>query len=139
MAVTPYLSFEGRCEEAIEFYKQAVGARVEMMLRFSENPEPSPEHKNPPGTENKILHAAFKIRDTLVMASDGYCLGKAEFKGFGLSIAAQDEADVDRIFGALSAGGQVTLPLGRTFWSPRFGMLLDKFGVCWMVGVMTAQ
>jgi len=137
MSITPYLSFEGRCEEAIEFYKKAVGAELQMLMRFKDNPEPPPAEQSKPGTENKILHASFKVGDSIVMASDGYCLGKAEFKGFGLAIAAKNEAEADQFFNALSAGGQVTMPLARTFWSPRFGMLLDKFGVCWMVTVVT--
>jgi PhnB protein len=108
-------------------------------MRFKESPEtPSPE-KVPPGSENKIMHAALRIGETVVMASDGYSTGKPSFTGFGLSITVKDIATADRVFTALSEGGKVTMPLGQTFWSPRFGMLLDRFGVCWMINVMPSQ
>jgi PhnB protein len=137
MLVQPYLSFEGRCEEAIEFYRRAVGAEVQMLMRFKDSPEPPPEGKVAPGSENKVLHAAFKIGESIVMASDGYNRGNATFNGFGLSISVKDAATADKLFAGLSDGGQVTMPLGRTFWSPRFGMVTDRFGVCWMINVVT--
>ena len=137
MQVQSYLSFEGRCEEAIEFYRRAVGAELVMLMRNKDSPEPPPADKVVPGTENKVLHAAFKIGETTVLASDGYCSGKTEFKGFGLAIWVKDSAAADRVFAALSDGGQVTLPLAKTFWSPRFGMVVDRFCVCWMVNVAT--
>jgi PhnB protein len=130
--VQPYLFFEGRCEEAIEFYKSALGAKVEMMMRFRENPDPRPG-MCAPGSEDKIMHAAFHVGDSLVMASDGMAGGKPEFRGFSLSVNAKDEAHADRLFNALAKGGKVTLPLGKTFFSPRFGMVADRFGVGWMV------
>jgi PhnB protein len=135
MFVQNYLSFEGRCEEAIEFYKRAVGAEVQMLMRFKDSPEPPPPGAAKPGTENKIMHASFRIGDTVLMASDGECGGKSEFKGFGLALSVKDAAAADKAFDALADGGQVTLPLTRTFWSPRFGMLTDRFGVSWMVNV----
>ncbi|HTT10293.1 MAG TPA: VOC family protein [Burkholderiaceae bacterium] len=137
MLVQTYLSFEGRCEEALEFYRRAAGAEVQMLMRFKESPEPAPEGAVPRGTENKVLHAAFKIGETVVLASDGRCSGKADFKGFGLTISVNDSAAADKVFAALSDGGQVTMPLGKTFWSSRFGMLTDRFGVCWMVNTVT--
>jgi len=127
---TPYLFFDGRCEEAIEFYKKALGAQVEMMMRFKESPEQS---MVPPDGGDKIMHASFRIGDSTVMASDGRCLGQPAFQGFGLSLTVRDEAEADRVFGALSDGGQVQMPLTETFFSPRFGMVADRFGVCWMV------
>jgi PhnB protein len=133
MLVQPYLFFDGRCEEAIEFYKKAVGAQVEMMMRIKDSPDPYPPGMIPPGSENKIMHACVRIGDTQVMASDGSAQGKPEFKGFSLSIAADDEAEGDRMFAALSEGGQVNMPMGKTFFAKRFGMLADKFGVGWMV------
>src|SRR5262249_29740015 len=139
MLVQTYLSFEGRCEEAIEFYKRAVGAEVQMLMRFKDSPEPPPEGKLQSGTENKVMHASFKIGDTVVLASDGYCLGRMDFKGFGLSLTVNDTATAEKAFNALSEGGTVTTPLGKTFFSPSFGMLLDRFGVCWMVYVVPAQ
>lgn len=133
MLVQPYLFFEGRCEEAIEFYKQAAGAKVEMLMRYKECPEPA---QTPPGADDKILHACFRIGDTAVMASDGHCSGNSSFGGFALSITVKSEADADRIYAALSDGGKTLMPLGKTFFSPRFGMLSDRFGVMWMVLVM---
>jgi PhnB protein len=135
--VQPYLFFEGRCEEALEFYRDALRAKVEMLMRFKDNPDPQPG-MCPPGSENKVMHSAFRVGDTLVMASDGMAGGKPEFKGFSLSVNAKDEAEADRIFAALGKGGQVQMPLGKTFFSPRFGMVADKFGVGWMVIVPPA-
>ena len=131
--VQPYLFFDGRCEEALDFYKSALGAKVEMMMRFKDSPEPVPAGMCAPGSENKVMHAAFHIGDTLVMASDGMAGGKPEFKGFSLSVTAANEAEADKLFGALGKGGKVVMPLGKTFYSPRFGMVTDKFGVGWMV------
>lgn len=130
MQVQSYLFFDGRCEEAIEFYKKTLGAKVEMMMRFKEAPE---DHKHPPGSENKIMHSCLRIGDTAVMASDGMAQGKPEFKGFSLTINAKNEAEADHLFAALADGGQVRQPLIKTFFSPRFGMLADKFGVGWMI------
>jgi len=132
MQVQSYLMFNGRCEEAIEFYKKALGAKVEAMMRFKDAPA---EFKCSPGTENKIMHSCLRIGDTAVMASDGMMQGKPEFKGFSLTINAKDEAEADRLFGALADGGQVQQPLTKTFFSPKFGVLADKFGVGWMVMV----
>jgi PhnB protein len=133
MHVQPYLFFEGRCDEAIEFYKKALGAQVNMLMRFKDSPEPPKEGCMPAGSENKVMHATLKIGETTVFASDGRCGGKPDFKGFALSLDARDEADAGRLFNALAAGGQVVMPLGRTFYSPAFGMATDRFGVLWMV------
>ena len=135
MQVQPYLSFEGRCEEAIEFYKNALGAKVEMLMRFKENPDGMNSPMCPPGTEEKILHASFKVGDTQVMASDGYAKGNPEFKGFSLAVGAKTEAEADTFFKALAEGGEVRMPLTKTFFSPKFGMCADKFGVGWMIMV----
>ncbi|MBX3742156.1 MAG: VOC family protein [Akkermansiaceae bacterium] len=134
--IQPYLMFGGRCEEAVEFYRSELGAQVEAMMRFEESPEPPPEGMLPDGYGKKIMHAAFRIGDSLLMASDG-CGEVDKISGISLSLTLPDEAAVDRAFAALSNGGKVTMPLGETFWSPRFGMLEDKFGVSWMVGVWT--
>ena len=132
MQVQPYLNFDGRCEEAIEFYKKSLGAKVDMMMRMKENPEPQPG-MSPPGTENKILHSAFHIGDTQVMASDGRCLGKAKFDGIMLSLSAKDKSEAERIFNALADGGKVQMPLAKSFFASSFGMVADRFGVSWMV------
>jgi PhnB protein len=132
MHVQAYLTFNGRCEEAIEFYKKAVGAKVEMMMRFKDAPG---DHTCSPGTEKNIMHSCLRIGDTAVMASDGMAQGKPEFKGFSLALNAKDIAEAERVFGALAEGGQVHQPLVESFFSPRFGMLADKFGVGWMVVV----
>jgi len=135
MQVQPYLFFDGRCAEAVEFYKSALGAEVEMLMRFKDSPEPPDPAMVPPGSEDKVMHACFRIGETAVMASDGMCQGKPSFQGFSLSITASDEAEADRLFAALGAGGQVQMPLAKTFFSPRFGMVADRFGVSWMVVV----
>ena len=135
MAIEPYLFFNGRCEEAVEYYKKALGAEVLMMMRFKESPEQHPPGMLPPGSENKIMHACIRIGDASVMASDGRCTGQADFQGFSLSLTAANEAEAERKFAALADGGQVQMPLGKTFWSPCFGMVADHFGVGWMVSV----
>jgi PhnB protein len=135
MQVEPYLFFNGRCEEALEFYKKTLGAEVTMLMRFKDSPEPQPPGMIPPGSENKIMHVSFRIGDATVMASDGRCTGQASFQGFSLSLTVPNEAEADRKFAALAEGGQVQMPLTKTFWSPRFGMVADRFGVGWMISV----
>ena len=130
MQVQPYLFFDGRCEEAIEYYKAKLGAKVEMLMRFKENPEPA---ANPPGSGDKVMHSCIRIGDTAVMASDGNCTGKPSFQGFSLSLTAKDMAEAKRLFAALGEGGQVQMPFAQTFFSPGFGMVADRFGVSWMV------
>ena len=133
-SVQPYLFFGGRCEEAIEFYRKALGAELVMLSRFKEAPEPQPGM--PDCFEEKIMHATLRIGETLLMASDGRCEGPQNFEGFSLSITVADDAEAERAFTALSDGGLVTMALAKTFWAPKFGMLQDKFGVGWMVSVM---
>jgi PhnB protein len=130
MNLQPYLFFDGKCEEALDFYKRAVGAEPKMLMRFKDTPDQSMVS---PGSHDKIMHAQIRIGDTTVLMSDGRCLGKPDFQGFALTISAKSEAEADKLFGALGEGGQVTMPLAKTFFSPRFGMLTDKFGVGWMV------
>jgi PhnB protein len=134
MGVQPYLSFGGRCEEAMEFYRNALRAEVERQVRFKDAPESQPAM--PECFADKIMHATLRIGDTILMASDGQCEGKANFEGFSLSITVADEADAERVFASLSEGGLVTMALEKTFWAPKFGMLQDRFGVSWMVSVM---
>lgn len=133
MQVEPYLFFNGRCEEAIEFYRSKLGAQVEALLRFKDSPEPPPPEIVPPGSENKIMHARLRIGDTSVMASDGNCKGKPDFQGFSLTLSVPSEGEAEKKFAALGEGGQVRAPLAKTFFSPRFGMVADRFGVGWMV------
>jgi PhnB protein len=130
MSIEPYLFFNGRCEEAIEFYKQALGAKVEMLMRFKESPD---ANSAPSGAGDKVMHATLRIGDSTVMASDGMCSGGTKFEGISLSISGSTTAEVEKIFAALSKGGQVQMPLSETFFAPRFGMVADKFGVPWMV------
>ena len=130
MQVQPYLFFDGRCEEAIEFYTKAIGAQVEMLMRWKDSPDKS---MCTPNNENKVMHGSVKLGDSAVMVSDGRCEGKPAFHGFALTITAKTEAEADKLFGALSEGGQVQMPLAKTFFSPKFGMCADKFGVGWMV------
>ena len=130
MQVQPYLFFDGRCEEALEFYKKAIGAKVDTLMRWKDSPDKS---MCSPGNENKVMHASLKIGETRVMASDGRNTGNPKFDGFALSVDAKDATDADRLFKGLSDGGTVIMPLDKTFFSPRFGMTQDKFGVNWMV------
>lgn len=134
ISVQPYLFFGGRCDEALEFYRKAIGAEVQMLMRFKESPDPQPGL--PECFQDKVMHVSFRIGDTVVMASDGQCEGDPHFEGFSLSITAPDEPGAERIFDALSEGGLVTMPLEKTFWAPKFGMLQDRFGVGWMISVM---
>jgi PhnB protein len=133
MQVQPYLFFDGRCEEAIEFYKGAVGAEVTMLMRFKDSPEPHPPGMLPPGAESKVMHASLRIGDSTVMASDGQCLGQANFQGFSLSLSVSNDAEAERLFATLADGGKVCMPLAKTFFSSRFGMVADRFGVSWMI------
>lgn len=135
MQIQPYLFYNGRCKEAVEFYRRALGAEVTALMRFKDSPEPPPPGQVPPGSEEKIMHASFRIGDTEVMASDG-CQETPGFQGFSLSLSAPNEPQAERIFAALADGGQVQMPLAKTFFSPRFGMVADRFGVSWMVIVL---
>ena len=130
MNVEPYLFFDGRCEQALEFYKKALGAKVEAVIRYKENPEPK---HNPPNSDDKVMHALFRVGDATIMASDGNCQGKPSFQGFALTLNAADAAEAKRRFDALAEGGQVQMPLNETFFAKSFGMLADRFGVSWMV------
>jgi PhnB protein len=134
MPIEPYLFFNGRCEEAVEFYKMALGAEVLMLMRFKDSPEPHPPGLVPPGWENKIMHTSLRIGNTTVMASDG-CSEGINFQGFSLSLSVANDAEAERVFTAFTDGGQVKMPLTKTFWSPCFGMVADRFGVGWMVTV----
>ena len=127
-----YLFFDGRAEEALEFYKKTLGIEVEMLMRYKDAP-PEAKEGCAPGTENKVMHSSFRLGDQRVMASDGYAKGNPEFKGFSLSLSTTDEAEAEKVFAALGEGGQVQQPLIKTFFSPKFGMVQDKFGVGWMV------
>ena len=133
MKVQPYLFFDGRCEEAIEFYKRVLKAEVQMLMRFKDSPETPPPGMVPPGAEDKVMHASLRIGAATVMVSDGMCAGKPSFQGFSLSLDAANEAEADRLFAALGDGGVVQMPLAKTFFSPCFGMVADRFGVSWMV------
>jgi len=133
MLVQSYLFFDGRCEEALEFYRKQLGAEVTILMRFKDSPEPQQPGTVPPGSENKVMHTSFRIGETTVMASDGRCLGKPNFQGFALSLTVANDAEAERMFAALGDGGQVQMPLTKTFFSSRFGMVADRFGVSWMV------
>jgi PhnB protein len=133
LIVQPYLFFEGRCEEALEFYGRALGAKVLMLMHYKDSPEP-PQPGScaaPPG--DKVMHASFRIGRTTLMAADGCCADKPAFQGFSLSLTVDTEAEAGQFFAALAEGGQVRMPLGRTFFSPSFGMVTDRFGIGWMV------
>lgn len=133
MHVQPYLFFDGRCEAALAFYRDTLGAEVLRLMRFKDSPVPHQPGMIPPGAENKVMHSEFRIGDSTVMASDGRCVGKPSFQGFSLSLTVANETEADRLFNALADGGQVQMPMAKTFFSPRFGMVADRFGVSWMI------
>ena len=133
MKVQAYVSFSGRCEEALEFYKKSAGAEVTGLMRWKESPDEN--MKSPPGYEEKVMNAVFRVGETELMADDGMGEKQAEFKGITLAIEVANDSEAKRIFAALGEGGMVTMPLVKTFWTSSFGMLTDKFGVPWMVNV----
>jgi len=136
MQVQPYLFFEGRCEEAADYYRRTLGAEVTMLMRFKEAPpQPSGDCAVPPEAAEKVMHMSLRIGETTILASDGRCQGKPSFQGFALSLTVANAAEAERLFNALGDGGQVQMPLGKTFFSPSFGMVADRFGVSWMVYV----
>jgi PhnB protein len=132
--IQPYLFFGGRCEEALEFYKTALGAKVEFVMRYKDSPEPMPAHRVPAGWENKVMHCTVNIGTSTFMASDG-CEAGAKFEGFSLALSAENDAEAEKLFNALTPGSKITMPLTKTFWTSKFGMLEDKFGIGWMVSV----
>ena len=133
--VQPYLFFGGRCEEALAFYRTALGAEVDFFMLYKDSPEPQPPGMLAPGFANKVMHATFRIGGTTLMASDG-CEEGVGFEGFSLSLAVPTAAEADCAFAALADGGEVRMPLTKTFWSPCFGMVTDRFGLGWMVSVV---
>lgn len=133
MEIQPYLYFDGRCEEALEFYCRAVGAEVQGILRMKEAPGGPDSAMVPPDNEDKVMHASFRIGQTTLLASDGRCQGQPSFQGVSLTLVAADPGEAQRCFGALADGGQVQMPLSETFFSPCFGSLVDRFGVSWQV------
>ena len=133
-SITPYLFFAGRCEEALSFYRESIGAQIDMVMRYNESPDPIPPGQLQAGFENKIMHTSFRVGQTTVMASDG-CDDQSKFDGFRLALSVASEAEAHQAFNALANGGSIMMPLVRTFWSPCFGMLTDKFNVSWMVMV----
>ena len=136
MQVQSYLFFDGRAEEALDFYKRTLKAEVLTLMRFRDGPKPDQPGACAPGSEEKVMHASFQVGQTTLMASDGRCEGKPNFQGFALSVSVPNEAEAERLFAALGEGGQVQMPMTKTFFSPKFGMVADKFGVSWMVIVM---
>ena len=134
MQVQPYLFFDGRCAEAAEFYKGAIGAEVEMLMHFRDSPDPE---SCPAGAEDKVMHMSLRIGDSVVMASDGRCTGQPSFHGFALALTAADDAEAARKFAALAEGGEVQMPLAKTFFASSFGMVADRFGVPWMIVTAT--
>ncbi len=132
MNIQPYLFFEGRAEEAAKFYRTALGAEIVNLMRWSDSPDPA---MCPAGSEDKVMHMSLKIGDTVVMGSDGRCSGQQSFQGFALSLNLHDTDEAQRLFGLLANDGQVQMPLEKTFFSPAFGMVADRFGVSWMIHV----
>jgi len=135
MQIHPYLYFEGRCEEAVEFYRRALGAEVLFLMRFKDSPDPQELSRLPPGAENKVLHTTFRIGGITMQASDGQCLGQPRFQGFTLALSMPGLAEAERVFASLADGGEVQMPLTKTFFSPGFGVVVDRFGESWKVHV----
>jgi PhnB protein len=135
MQVQPYVFFEGRCEEALNFYKSAVGAEITALMRYKDSPAGAQPGMTPPNSAEKIMHASFRIGETTILASDGHCSGTPAVQGFALTLIVPTEAEATRHFNALAAGGKTLMPLAKTFFSPSFGMLADRFGVMWMIYV----
>jgi PhnB protein len=133
MKVQPYLFFNGRCEEALAFYKTVLRAEVLMLMRFKDNPDQLPPGMVPPGSEDKVMHACLRIGESEVMASDGCSTEAPASQGVSLSLSVSSEGEANRLFHALGEGGQVQMPIGKTFFSPRFGIVADRFGVSWMI------
>lgn len=133
--LNPYLFFGGRCQEALDFYREAVGAKVGMVMRFSDSPDPVPEGMLAKGFEDKVMHSEFEVGGVNVLASDGCNEGDGGFHGFSLALTTPTEAEAHRAFDALAAGGKVGMPLQKVFWSPLYGMVTDRFGLQWMVMV----
>ncbi|SFR87882.1 PhnB protein [Dyella sp. OK004] len=138
MLAQPYLNFDGRCQEAIDFYQKTLGAEVTMLMRFKDNPEPlSADCPHDPAAAadaaEKVMHSALRIGETMVMATDGYNTGETKFSGFSLSLTVNSDAEVKRCFDALADGGQATMPPAKTFFASSFGMVTDRFGVSWMI------
>jgi PhnB protein len=134
MSLSPYLIFNGRCEEAIEYYRKTLGAEVIAKMRFSDSPEPHPPGMIPPGAEKNIMHAELRIGDASLMCSDGCPTDKpAVFQGFSIALSLQEVAKAQKLFNTLAADGQVRMPFNKTFFSPGFGMVVDRFGVSWML------
>jgi PhnB protein len=137
--IQPYLFFGGRCDEALAFYKSALGATVDILMRYKESPDPTPPGMLAPGWEEKVMHVTFRVGGAIVMASDGCSAEDGKSSGFKLALNVPTEAEADRAFAALADGGTIELPLTKTFWCPKFGMLTDRFGIGWMVSVPAAQ
>jgi PhnB protein len=135
MQIQPYLNFDGRCEEAIEFYRRTLGAEVTALMRFKDSPEPPGVGMVPPGSGDKVMHASFRVGDATVLASDCHCGGRPSFQGFSLSLTLPSAAEAERRFAALAEGGQVQMPLSKTFFAAAFGVVADRFGVPWMIYV----
>jgi PhnB protein len=139
LSINTYLNFNGRTEEAIEFYTRALGAKIQMLMRYKDNPDPLPPGVSHAGMEEKVMHASFSIGETILMASDGGCKGDQKFRGFNLSLTVSTLAEAEALFAALAEGGEIQMPLMKTFFSPGFGMLADRFGVGWMIMVRGPQ
>ncbi len=133
MQVQPYLNFDGRCEDAVNFYQKALDAKVDMLVRMKEAPPSPGPSRVPPGSENKIMHVTLRIGDSIVMGSDCECAGQVKFQGFSLSLALKNAASATKYFNALSDGGKIEMPLSKTFFAEHFGIVTDRFGVNWMV------
>ncbi|HKA33871.1 MAG TPA: glyoxalase/bleomycin resistance/extradiol dioxygenase family protein [Candidatus Binatia bacterium] len=130
MQLGPYLTFKGDCEAAFKFYEKCLGGKIEALVPHTGTPA---EQQVPPEWRNKILHARLTVGDDVLMGSDAPPDRYEKPKGFSVTLDVDKPADAERMFKALSEKGNVTMPIQKTFWAERFGMLVDRFGTPWMI------
>lgn len=130
MQVNPYLLYNGNCEEAFNYYVRALGGKVDMMARYQGSP--AADHV-PPEWASKVMHAQLSIDGEVLMAADAPPGAAKPPAGFAVSLQVEDPAKADRVFAALADGGEITMPIDKTFWARRFGMCVDRFGIPWMI------
>ncbi len=130
MRLNPYLNFDGKCAEAFAFYARCLGGQNLAIQTFRESP--MAEHVGPED-QDRVVHARMNVGDTVLMGSDSPSNRSSEAKGFAVSLSVDSAEEAERVFHALAEGGEIHMPIGETFWAVRFGMLLDQFGIPWMV------
>ena len=136
MKITPYLAFQNKCEEAFKFYEKVLNGKITFMMKYGESPM---AEQTAPEARNNVIHASLQIQDQLIHGADAPPQHFSKPAGFSVSIGLKDVAEAERIFKELSVGGQVQMPFAKTFWSPGFGMFIDRYNIPWMVNVEQAM